>query len=122
MNYNLLFALIIIIFLLFLYNYFNKNQEGYQNKNNDDAWIETKKVWTISFRRLLTQIEEDNKNIKILEDNSKKYDDIYDCLKYRQVGLTAKTQQKNVGNAQNADKRKAQSKLAIKNLKTILNT
>ena len=122
MNYNLLFALIIIIFFLILYNYFNKNQEGYQNKNNDAAWIETKKVWTISFRRLLTQIEEDTKNIKILEDNSKKYDDIYDCLKYRQVGLAAKTQQKNVGNAQNADKRKTQSKLAIKNLKTILNT
>ena len=76
---------------------------------------------SISFRRLLTQIEKDKKNITLLEENCKKYDEIYDCLNYRQVGLSAETQQENAGNSQNAAKRKTQAKSAIQNLKTMLN-
>ena len=108
--------------MTFVYNYLNKIQEGVENKKSDDDWIETKKVWTISFRQLLTLIKNDEKNIKKLKDNCKKYEDIYDCLKYRQVGLTAKTQQTNVGNSQNADKRRTQAKSSIQQLKNILNT
>jgi hypothetical protein len=105
-----------------LYNYFNNIREGVENKINEEDWIETKKVWTISFRQLLTVIENDGKNIKKLKDNCKKYQEIYDCLKYRQTGLTEKTQQKNVSNSQNADKRKEMAKSITLQLKNILQT
>lgn len=120
MKYNLLYAIIIIIFAILLYYYFNNIQEGIENKNDDSDWKETTEAWSTSFKQLFTQIQENEKNIEVLKTNCDKYQDIYDCLEYRQKALMVKETQKREGNSKIAEERKTKAKSAIKNLRSIL--
>ena len=120
MKYNLLYAIIIIIIALLLYNYFSNIQEGIENKNDDSDWKETTEAWGSSFKQLFTQIQENEKNIEELKKNCDKYQEIYDCLEYRQKALMAKDTKQRESKSKKYGERKTKAKAAIKNLKSIL--
>ena len=84
MNYNLLYAISILVFVILLYHYLNNVKEGIENKNDDSDWKETINAWTISFKRLLKKIQDDKELIQRLNNDCQKYQEIYDCLEYRQ--------------------------------------
>ena len=120
MNYNLLYAISILVFVILLYHNLNNVQEGIENINDDNDWKETINAWTISFKQLFKKIQQDKEMIQRLNKDCQKYQEIYNCLEDRQKALMGKDTQKREGNSKNAELRKEKAKAAIKKLKGFL--
>lgn len=118
MNYNILIAIIIIIMSICVYNYFNVSQEGNTNKDPKDP--KDYERGSVLYGELLKEVKRDKKNINQLKKNNIKYNEILDCLTYRQEGFDAKKKHAQSGKTKQSTDRKNKinnSAQGLKNLK-----